>query len=139
MNETKKEYLKGYSRAAVSIKMLKQEYVEIREEALSLKAIEYSDMPKSSGKKTDLSDTIVMLEKERDRIVKEIKQCYMQQIRIKNDIREMRSEKYINILTMRYIKNMTWEEIAEKIDRTKRQVERIHGNALEEFEIKHLK
>ena len=36
-----------------------------------------------------------------------------------------------NVLRMRYLQNLTWEEIAERANRSRQRITTIHGNALD--------
>lgn len=51
-------------------------------------------------------------------------------------LRKVESERYRTLLEMRYISNsnMTWEQIAEKMNREVRTVHRWHGNSLKIIE-----
>ncbi|OFL79140.1 hypothetical protein HMPREF2747_05565 [Fusobacterium sp. HMSC073F01] len=55
------------------------------------------------------------------------------QIKLSQTIDKMENTNERAVLRLRYILNQTWEEIAEKMGYTLRQIHRIHGNAIKNF------
>ncbi|HJB78231.1 MAG TPA: DUF1492 domain-containing protein [Candidatus Nosocomiicoccus stercorigallinarum] len=55
-------------------------------------------------------------------------------LRVSNEIDRLEKPEHRIILRMRYINLKTFEEIAVKMNYDIRQVTRLHGNALQEFE-----
>lgn len=88
----------------------------------------------TSGDKDRLGDTvakIVDLERETDALVDKFTdmRCH-----IINQIDQMEKSDYYHILSLRYVGDKTFEEIAEITKWSIRQVFKIHGKALLEFE-----
>ena len=71
---------------------------------------------------------IELLKKERLEKVR----CYQ---KIERQIRQMENEDEQEVLRLRYILGMKWEEVAVKMGYSWRQIHRIHSSALLNFEI----
>lgn len=133
--ERKKQQLKAYIQDKKKLKSLNQQKAELEEKIKSVKAILYSDMPKGSTKKTDLSDYMVKLERMDERIDDKIKNINDGFLNIEEAISGLGDGDESEIIRMRYIEGKKWEEISKKTEYTTRQVHNIHGKALKNIEI----
>ena len=102
---------------------------ELRAELESAKAIEYDDMPKTH-RKVDLSDSIVLLEKIKDKYEKTKEIAAIKKYEIWLTIAEMKEPKERDVLFLKYIKDKDWDTIAKFIGYGVKQTQRIHGSAL---------
>ena len=94
-----------------------------------------SDMPKSHNSNSRLEDTVLKIiemehsiDSEIDRLV-DLKAEASQQISIMQDARCR------FILEARYINDETWEAIASEMKYSVRNVQNLHGKALQEFQV----
>lgn len=135
-NEKKKEYLNGYRKKTRKIESLEEQKKSILADMRNAKAIEYSDMPKGSGKQSDLSDYIVKLEGLIERIEETKDEKHQLRIAIEEIIVDMEDGVECDILRKKYIEVKSWATIAEEIGYSVKQAQRIHGKALIHFKCK---
>ena len=132
--EKKKEYLKSYRNLCNKIKALQDQKYSIIETMISAKAQNYDGMPRSSNI-GDLSDYMVKL----DAVIKSIDNmnamCLARKIQIESSITNMEDGIECNVLHKRYIMFKSWEVIAIETGYCVKQVQRIHGKALQHFEL----
>ena len=127
-NEQKKEYLKSYRRAIKREQDILDEIQRLRLDKMFPSVIN-DGMPHGSSH-SDLSDYAAILD-EQIELLKEERlekvRCYQ---KIERQIRQMENEDEQEVLRLRYILGMKWEEVAVKMDYSWRQIHRIHSAAL---------
>lgn len=132
-NEQKKEYLKSYRRAIKREQDILDEIQRLRLDKM-FPSVVNDGMPHGSSY-SDLSDYAAILD-EQIELLKEERlekaRCYQ---KIERQIRQMENEDEQEVLRLRYILGMKWEEVAVKMDYSWRQIHRIHSSALLNFEI----
>lgn len=133
-NEEVKQWLWRYRDAKKEVKRLEEELQELIELQKNCGAIRYSDMPKGGGSQSDLSDYVVKQEE----IWKKIHKARYKRIvvfdEIRNVINRLPNVNEREVMTYRYLRSMSWEQICDKIDKKWAQVHRYHARALEETE-----
>lgn len=133
-NEKKKEFLRRYRRAVRREQEILDEIQRLRADKM-FPSVCNDGMPRGSSQ-TDLSDYAANI----DEAIEELKKERLEKIKIYRGIemriRCMKDEDEQEVLRMRYIKGMKWEGVAEKMKYSYRGVLKIHGRALENFEIK---
>lgn len=133
-NEKKKEFLKRYRKAVRREQDILDEIQRLRADKM-FPSVCNDGMPRGSSQ-TDLSDYAANI----DEAIEELKEERLEKIKIYREIamriRCMKDEDEQEVLRMRYIKGMKWEEVAIKMNYSYRGVLKIHGKALENFEIK---
>lgn len=132
-NETRpdaKTYLRQYIYASLAINGGIDELTSLR--ALAEKVTSsISGQPKGSGRsREEIICKMVDLEKELD---EKIDRMVELRIKIEKEISLVADQRYRSILQMRYINGWTLEKIAVETGYSWRQVNRIHGQALERF------
>jgi len=148
---TAKEYLLGYRQAYKRAKMIEARIEEYCRGMGGLKAIEYSDMPKAHNVERDLSDEFVKLDEMNWEWRQRAGECRQIMRDICRRIDGLGAEKdkadEAQVLELRYIAHwidsrgreqvglLPWEAIAARMGYEKRQVQRIHGMALQHIEI----
>ena len=132
-NERKKEYLDGYRKCVRQLDRLNEELSEIRINKMFPSLIQYG-MPHAHTT-TDLSGYAARIDKIERKIVKARYQKINKLKNIRDRIERMSDENEKDVLFYRYIKGMKWEEIAVKMMYTYRNVTKIHGRALKNFQI----
>lgn len=132
-NEKKKEYLKRYHGAVLAEKAIQQEIDELRMDKM-FPALIQDGMPHGSSC-MDLSEYAVQL----DELLTELKDQMEQRIRIRREItrkiESMQDETEKTVLRLRYIHWLRWEQIAERMGYSWKQIHRIHGMALTNFKM----
>ena len=132
-NEKKKEYLKRYHVAELAEKEIQEEIDDLRMNKM-FPALIQDGMPHGSSC-MDLSEYAAQL----DELLTELKDQMEQRIRIRREITQrieaMQDETEKTVLRLRYIHWLQWEQIAERMGYSLRNITKIHGKALAHFEI----
>ena len=127
-NEQKKEYLKSYRRAIKREQDILDEIQRLRLDKM-FPSVVNDGMPHGSSH-SDLSDYAAILDEQIDLLKEERLEkvrCYQ---KIERQIHQMENEDEQEVLRLRYILGMKWEEVAVKMDYSWRQIHRIHSAAL---------
>ena len=132
-NEEKKEYLKSYRRAVKREKDILDEIQRLRSDKMFPSAVN-DGMPKGNSQ-SDLSDYIAILD-EQIELLKverlEKARCYQ---KIEKQIRQMENEDEQEVLRLRYITGLKWEEVAARMSYSWKHIHRIHSSALCKFKM----
>lgn len=132
-NEEKKEYLKSYRRAVKREKDILEEIQRLRADKM-FPSVANDGMPKGSNQ-SDLSDYIAILD-EQIELLKverlEKARCYQ---KIEKQIKQMENEDEQEVLRLRYITGLKWEEVAARMSYSWKHIHRIHSSALCNFKM----
>ena len=132
-NEEKKEYLKSYRRAVKREKDILNEIQRLRADKM-FPSVVNDGMPKGSNQ-SDLSDYIAILD-EQIELLKEERlekvRCYQ---KIEKQIRQMENQDEQEVLRLRYITGLKWEEVAARMSYSWKHIHRIHSSALCNFKM----
>ena len=132
-NEQKKEYLKSYRRAIKREQDILDEIQRLRLDKM-FPSVVNDGMPHGSSH-SDLSDYAAILD-EQIELLKEERlekvRCYQ---KIERQIGQMENEDEQEVLRLRYILGMKWEEVAVKMGYSWIQTHRIHSSALKNFKM----
>ena len=133
-NEQKKEFLWSYLRAKRDVARLEAQLEELRLNQLGPKAITYDGMPHG----TELGDPSDYMAKY-DEIEQAIIKARYRRISafqwVRDSIEALEDDREKELLTLRYLRGMKWEEIAVNMGYSWRKIHYLHGEALEHFEI----
>ena len=132
-NEQKKEYLKSYRRAIKREQDILNEIQRLRLDKMFPSVIN-DGMPHSSSH-SDLSDYAVILDKQIELLKEERLERVRRYQKIEGQIRQMENEDEQEVLRLRYILGLKWEEVAVKMNYSYRRTLDIHGKALLSFKI----
>lgn len=133
-NDKKKEYLWQYRKAERREQNILEEIQELRADKL-FPSVSMDGMPKGSGQTDDLSGFAALMD-EMIQKLKEERLCKMKlRMEIEGKIKRMDDTDEADLLRMRYLRGMKWEEVTTKIGYCRAQVNRMHGKALEHFEM----
>lgn len=131
-NEKKKEYLRRYHAAELAEREIREEIDDLRMNKM-FPALIQDGMPHGSSC-GDLSEYAAQL----DELLTELKDQMEQRIRIRREITQrieaMQDETEKTVLRLRYIHWLRWEQIAERMGYSLRNITKIHGKALAHFE-----
>ena len=132
-NDLKKEYLRKYRTHVRRIHRINAEISELRSMKLS-PSLNNDGMPHGSSQ-SDLSGYAAELDSMVQELIDE-RYCRIKDYQeIVGRIKKLKSENEKDVLFYRYIRGMDWWEIAEKMKFSERQIFRIHGKALANFQI----
>lgn len=133
-NEEKKKYLRQYGCALRAERAIEEEIQQVRLDKM-FPALVQDGMPHGSGGNSDLSDFVVKV----DELLADLKKQAERRITLRREIsrkiEQMDDETEKLVLRLRYIQLLKWEEIAVRMDYTYRNVTKIHGKALQNFEM----
>ena len=132
-NEQKKEYLKSYRRAIKREQDILDEIQRLRLDKM-FPSVVNDGMPHGS-RHSDLSDYAAILDEQIDLLKEERLEkvrCYQ---KIERQISQMENEDEQEVLRLRYILGMKWEEVAVKMGYSWKQIHRIHSSALKHFKM----
>lgn len=132
-NEQKKEYLKSYRRTIKREQDILDEIQRLRLDKM-FPSVVNDGMPHGSSH-SDLSDYAAILDEQIDLLKEERLErvrCYQ---KIERQIRQMENEDEQEVLRLRYILGMKWEEVAVKMGYSWKQTHRIHSSALKNFKM----
>lgn len=129
---TTKEILRDLRKMTLESRSMKSDIELLRQEAEGLRAMELSDMPKG-GNRNDAADLIVELvdlQRKRSDLTddrwKKHERTLLAIAKVEdNDERE--------VLTLRYALAKSWDDVAESMGYSVRNVFKIHGGALNAF------
>ncbi len=133
-NEEKKEYLNEYKLSCKKVVALQEQLESLREVEQSAKVQKLSDMPKGSSK-SDLSNLMIRIEKLQEKIDTALAKCIEKKLEIEESLICLVDDEEARVLRYRYIKLLGWREIAKRLDYSVRHVQRIHGRAIENYDI----
>jgi DNA-directed RNA polymerase specialized sigma24 family protein len=132
-NEEKKKFLRGYRDSVRRIKRIGAEIDELRTMRMGTSA--GNGGGRCKGRKCDLSGYAASL----DRLERDLEEERKGRVRVYERITEaingLEDTKEQDVLFYRYIKGMTWWEIAEKMLYSERWVYMAHGRALTHLEL----
>lgn len=129
---TPKQYLHQYRRALWRIELAKREIERARDRASGVRAILYSDMPKSQNVERDLSDAIVIIENATERYKQVLTAQTALIAEVAAVIYNVQDKDQSKILWLRYVEGWRFPEIAEHLHITERWMYTLHGRGLED-------
>ena len=132
-NDLKKEYLRKYRTHVRRIHRINAEISELRSMKIS-PSLNNDGMPHGSSQR-DLSGYAAELDSMVQELIDERYHRIKDYQEIVGRIKKLKSENEKDVLFYRYIRGMDWWEIAEKMKFSERQIFRIHGKALANFQI----
>ena len=133
-NDLKKEYLRKYRTHVRRIHRINAEIAELRSMKIS-PSVNNDGMPHGGCGQSDLSGYAAELDSMVQELIDERYYRIKDYQEIVGRIKKLKSENEKDVLFYRYIRGMDWWEIAEKMKFSERQIFRIHGKALANFQI----
>lgn len=127
-----KQYLKQYRSGLQELQEITERIVRVRSQAERVTAALTGQPGAPHGTMTgdNLQRCIDMLDELERRYVDRLRKTIRMLTSIEDGIDALPDERYRKVLRMRYIDGLGWEEIAERVGYTKRQIINIHGAAL---------
>lgn len=134
---TTKEYLTQISRLNRMIQNKLSEISQLRELACSISAIKNEERVQASPNPDKIGCAYAKIDEMERNLDKMIDEFVDKKNEIISQIEGVEDEIYYDILFSRYIEKKTFEKIATDMEYSFRQVTRLHGKALQEFERKY--
>lgn len=132
-NEKKKEYLRSYRTAKRREKYILEEIQRLRADKM-FPSLVMDGMPHGSGG-GDLARYMELVEEQIEKLGKERLKMVEAYTRIERQIGRMEDETEKEVLRLRYIRGMKWEDIATEMGYSWRGIHKVHSGALTHFKI----
>ncbi len=132
-NEEKKEYLSGYQKYKKKAERLREQMEELCIGKL-YPSLKLSGLPTARCQK-DLSDYIVRRDELAAGIIEARKIAIEKFSRVQERIEEMEDENEKMVLTLRYLRDYSWEKINKEMSYSYQHIHRIHAKALKNFKL----
>lgn len=130
-NERKKDYLKSYKSAVIAAKVIQEEIDELRLDKMCPSVIS-DGMPHASTCSDLSSYAVKLIELEEKLIAARYKRINLY-TDILDRIEDMKNETEKNILRLKYLRCKTWDKVAVEMGYSWKQIHRLHGAALNNF------
>lgn len=132
-NDKKKEFLRRYRECERREQEILEEIQRLRMDQMFPSMVN-DGMPKGS-QQSDLSDYMVLLDEQIDRLKQERLEKARTREQIDLAIRQMENPDEQRVLRLRYLWGLKWEEVAVKMSYSWKQIHRLHSSALDNFEM----
>lgn len=132
-NDKKKEFLRRYRECERREQEILEEIQRLRADKMFPSSVN-DGMPKGS-QQSDLSDYMVLLDEQIDRLKQERLEKARTREQIDLAIRQMENPDEQRVLRLRYLWGLKWEEVAVKMSYSWKQIHRLHSSALDNFEM----
>ena len=132
-----KQYLNQISRLDRMINNKLAEISQLRELAMSVSAVKNEERVQTTPNFDKIGTAYCKIEEMEEKLDKLIDEFVDKKNLIISQIDKIENETYYEILFARYIEKKTFEKIADEMTYSWRQVIRLHGRALQEFEKKY--
>ena len=131
---TTKEYLSQVFLLSTRLKTKRQQAAELRNSIAGISGIDYTGIKVQTTPTPKMQEAIDRLISLEERIAQEILEMEQKKEKIVSQINRLKIPVHIQILKLRYIDFLSWDEIADQTKYSPRQVYRLHGKALREFQ-----
>ena len=132
-----KDYLSQVSRLNKMKNNKLSEISQLRELSISISAIGNDEKVQTSPNFDKIGTAIAKIDELESNLDKMIDEYLVKRERIIAQIDTMEEESVYQILFSRYIEKKTFEKIATEMEYSWRQIVRLHGKALQQFEKKY--
>lgn len=129
-----KEYLEQIHRLELELENESDELVKLKAMATSITAPTDNERVQSSGSKDRMGSIVAKYVDMEQEIDAKLEYIIGKRKHIIKQIASLDNSEEYHVLNCRYVRNMTFDSIANRINYSTRQVTRIHGRALKEFE-----
>ena len=131
---TTKDYLNQISRLNRMINNKLVEIQQLKEMSCSISAITNGEKVQTSLSPDKIGSSIAKIDEMERNIDSMIDEYVDKKNLIISQIDSIENETYYNILFAKYVERKTFEKIADEMTYSWRQIVRLHGRALQEFE-----
>lgn len=131
---TAKEYLRQIGAMETKAAIDRDRIESIRESICRVKAVHYSEAKTRTKRGEWMAAELGELEVLENQAAREVREIEKKKAEITEQIKKLKSQKYVTLLYLRYVKGEKLETIAEEMNYALRHINRMHGDALREFE-----
>lgn len=132
---TGREYLIQIRDTDLNIRCKEREIFRLRQDIMSLQAIDYSKERITGGQPITIADKVANLDAVTDEIMREWSTYFQERERARVMINQIHSTKQRTVLIDRYINCYTWEKVAELIGCSVQNIHNLHKRAIRNFEV----
>ena len=132
---TGREYLIQIKDIDLNIRCKEREIFRLRQDIMSLQAIDYSKERISGGQPITIADKVANLDAVTDEIMREWSTYFQERERARFMINQIHSTKQRIVLIDRYINGCTWEKVAELVGCSRQNIHNLHKRAIENFDL----
>ncbi len=133
-NQEKKAFLLKYSKCNKKISLLIEELYLWETRATKITSVN-TGMPKGSGTSDKISSSVARIIQIKEELQSEIDKLSDMTSKVYKAINSLNDPTLETLLMYRYIKGLSWEEIAVKMNYNSRWILRLHGKALTKINI----
>jgi hypothetical protein len=136
---TAKQYLQSYKDIERRYNTVIEEIKEIEGNIISLRSPSFEDEIKGTPKNDPIGELVISMEEEKGKLAIKLMYYKAKMQLIKSQIVEMESvnSNYYTILILRYVMGKDWDFICKNLVYSRTQANRIHCQALQEFDLKY--
>ena len=128
-------YLKQIERFNRKIEFKLNELAELREMSIAIKSATSDDIRVKSGSPQNvMENTVIAIVEKENELQDLISDCLSCKSIIISQIEELEDVNEYTVLMKRYVENKSMKDIAESMSYSVKNIERIHKNAMENFE-----
>ncbi|MDD2952534.1 MAG: DUF1492 domain-containing protein [Parabacteroides sp.] len=129
--DKKINYLNGYYWALENIKNIQAKIDRKNDRLYSVRSPKLSDMPRGGTPVTTL-DVIADKEELEDDLHKRLRKAKLKKEEIERVIDDVEDPRYVMLLTLKYVDNLSWDQVAEEMNYSYSRITKLHGLALDE-------
>ncbi len=130
----KVRYLEGYYWTLANIEIIKDKIKNKNDRLYNVKSPKLSDMPRG-GSTIDTVDIIFDKTELEDSLSKRLRQAEEKRQEIEDTINNINNPRYIMLLQLRYIDNLSLDDVADQMKLSYSRITKLHGLALDEVVI----
>lgn len=132
---TAKEYLNRIRFISAGLRVKEQELQQLESDLYAIQSVDTSRDRIDGGIPVSMADKVARIRDMQIVINKEWDQLLDMRKEARDQIMQLEDGRFRAVLTERYLNNKRWEQIAVDMNYTYRNIIKIHGKALQQFEI----
>ena len=132
---TAKEYLNRIRFISAGLRVKEQELQQLGSDLYAIRSVDTSRERIDGGIPVSVADKVARIRDMQIVINKEWDQLLDLRKEARDQIMQLEDGRFRAVLTERYLNNKRWEQIAVDMNYTYRNIIKIHGKALQQFEI----
>ena len=132
---TAKEYLNRIRFISAGLRVKEQELQQLESDLYAIRSVDTSRERIDGGTPVSMADKVARIRDMQIVINKEWDQLLDLRKEARDQIMQLEDGRFRAVLTERYLNNKRWEQIAVDMNYTYRNIIKIHGKALQQFEI----
>ena len=132
---TAKEYFNRIRFISAGLRVKEQELQQLESDLYAIRSVDTSRERIDGGIPVSMADKVARIRDMQIVINKEWDQLLDLRKEARDQIMQLEDGRFRAVLTERYLNNKRWEQIAVDMNYTYRNIIKIHGKALQQFEI----